>query len=163
MVAVTICSDFGAQEYKACHGFHFSPFYLPWNDGTMQIESENESYSVMSDSLWPHGLYSPWNFPGQTTEVGNRSLLLGIAPTQGFNPCLLNCRWVLYQLSHQGSPRILQWVAYPFSRDLPTQESNPHCRSPALQVDSLPAELSGKLYVIKLHQWGEIGKSCCIV
>ena len=31
---------------------------------------ESESYSVMSDSLQPHGLYSPWNSPGQSTGVG---------------------------------------------------------------------------------------------
>ena len=35
--------------------------------------------------------------------------------TQGSNPVLLHCRWILYQLSHKGSPRILKWVAYPFS------------------------------------------------
>ena len=29
MAAVTIFSDFGAQEYKICHCFHFSPFHLP--------------------------------------------------------------------------------------------------------------------------------------
>ena len=34
MAAVTICSDFGAQENKICHCFHFFPFYLPWSDGT---------------------------------------------------------------------------------------------------------------------------------
>ena len=39
----------------------------------------------------------------------------GIFPTQGSNPGLLHCRQILYQLSHQGSPRILEWVAYPFS------------------------------------------------
>ena len=43
------------------------------------------------------------------------SLLQGIFPTQGSNPGLLHCRWILYQLSHQGSPRILEWVAFPFS------------------------------------------------
>ena len=43
------------------------------------------------------------------------SLLQGIFPTQGSNPGLLHCRRILYQLSHQGSPRILEWVAYPFS------------------------------------------------
>ena len=37
-------------------------------------------------------------------------------PTQGSNPGLPHCRQILYQLSHQGSPRILEWVAYPFSR-----------------------------------------------
>ena len=39
----------------------------------------------------------------------------GFSPTQGSNPGLLHCRWILYQLSHKGSPRILEWVAYPFS------------------------------------------------
>ena len=51
--------------------------------------------------------------PGQKTGVG--SLLQGIFPTQGLNPGLPNCRQILYQLSHQGSPRILEWVVYPFS------------------------------------------------
>ena len=68
----------------------------------------------MSNSLRPHGLYSPWNSPGQNTGVGSRSLLQGIFPTQGSNPGLLHCRQILYQLSHRGGPRILEWVAYPF-------------------------------------------------
>ena len=71
--------------------------------------SERESLSVVSDSLQLHGLYSPWNSPGQNTEV---------------------------------------WVAFPFRGssqpgDLPNPEIKP--RSPALQVDSLPAEPQGKL------------------
>ena len=53
--------------------------------------------------------------PGQNTRVGSLSLLQGIVPTQGSNPGLPYCRQILYQLSHKGSPRILQWVAYPFS------------------------------------------------
>ena len=78
--------------------------------------NQSESWSVMSDSLPPHGLYSPWDSPGQTTGVGGLSLLQGIFPTQGSNPGLPHCGWILYQLSHEGSPRILEWVAYPFSR-----------------------------------------------
>ena len=74
-----------------------------------------ESHSVMSDSLWPYGLYSPWNSPGQNTGTGSLSLLQGIFPTQRLNPGLPHCRQILYQLSHKGSPRILEWVAYPFS------------------------------------------------
>ena len=76
---------------------------------------ESESCSVMSDSLWPHGLYSPWNSPGQNTGVGSLSLLQGIFPTQGSNPGLPHCRQILNWLSHKGSPRILEWVACPFS------------------------------------------------
>ena len=43
---------------------------------------EGESCSVMSDSLWPHGLYSPWNSPGQNPGVGSLSFLQGIFPTR---------------------------------------------------------------------------------
>ena len=46
---------------------------------------------------------------------GSLSLLQGIFPTQGSNPGLPHCGWILYQLSHRGSPRILEWVAYLFS------------------------------------------------
>ena len=60
----------------------------------------SESHSVLSDSLRPHGLYSPRNSPGQNTGVGSRSLLKGIFPTQGSKPGLLHCGWILYQVSH---------------------------------------------------------------
>ena len=59
-------------------------------------------------------LYSPWNSPGQNTRVGSLSLLQGIFPTQGLNLGLLHCRQFLYHLSYKGSPKILEWVAYPF-------------------------------------------------
>ena len=59
----------------------------------------------MSDSLWPHGLYSPWNSPGQNTKVGSLSLLQRIFTIQGSNPGLLHCRQILCHLSHQASPR----------------------------------------------------------
>ena len=60
--------------------------------------------SVLSDSLQPHGLYSPWNSLGQNAGVGSLSLLQGIFATQGSKPGLLHCRQILYQLSYQGSP-----------------------------------------------------------
>ena len=107
---------------------------------------KNESHSVVSDSLQPHGLYSPQNSPDQITGVGSCSLLQGIFPIQGSNPGLPHCRRILSQLNHQGSPRILEWVAYPFSR-----ESSPGIEpgSPVLQVDSLAAELPGNLSSLK--------------
>ena len=52
----------------------------------------SESHSVMSNSLLPHGLHSPWNFLGQNTGVGSFSLLQGIFPTQESNWGLLHCR-----------------------------------------------------------------------
>ena len=67
--------------------------YLP-TATCMQCHNSYErvSHSVLSDSLWPHGLYSP-----------------------GLNPGLLHCSWVLYQLNHKGNPRIRKWLACPFS------------------------------------------------
>src|SRR5574341_170886 len=62
----------------------------------------------MCDSLQPHGLYSPWNSPGQNTGVGSLSLLQEIFPTQGSNPGLPHCRQILYQLSLTGSPNLIQ-------------------------------------------------------
>ena len=67
----------------------------------------------------PNGLYSPWNSPGANTAVGSRSLLQGKFPTQGSNPGVPYCGWILSQLSHKGSQSInpgvgslslLQWI-----------------------------------------------------
>jgi len=49
----------------------------------------------------------PWTSPGQNTGVGSLSLLQEVFPTQELNPGLPHCRWIVYQLSHKGSPRIL--------------------------------------------------------
>ena len=61
--------------------------------------------------------------------MGNLSLLQGIFPTQRLNPGLPHCRQILYHLSHKGSPRILEWVAYPFSRgsSLPSNYTGVSC------------------------------------
>ena len=96
----------------------FSVFDCFWS------ECENENHSVLSNSLQPCGLYSPWNSPGQNTGMGSLSLLQGIIPTQGSNPGLPHCRQVLYQLHHHRSPRNLEWVAYLFSRRS-SQSRNP--------------------------------------
>ena len=56
--------------------------------------------------------------PCKNTGVGRHALLQGIFLTQGWNPGLPHCRQILYHLSHQGSLRILEWVAYPFTRGI---------------------------------------------
>ena len=71
----------------------------PW-----QGKCESVSCSVMSDSLWPRGLYNMWHSSDHNTGVGRLSLLQGIFSTQGSNPGLPYCRQIFYQLSHQGSP-----------------------------------------------------------
>ena len=88
---------------------------------------------VMSDLLRPHGLYRPWNSPGQNTGVGSLSLLQGIFPTQGSNPGLPHCRQILYQLSQQGSPRIHIKLFKPFLSGI---------KSIHISVQSLPPYIS---------------------
>ena len=69
--------------------------------------------------------------PRDQFGVSSGSLLQGIFPTQGSNPGLLHCGWILYQLSHKGGPRILEWVPIPSPADLPDPGIEPgilHCR-----------------------------------
>ena len=73
--------------------------------------------------------------------MGSLSLLQGIFSTQGSNAGLPHCRWILYQLNHQGSPRILEWVAYPFSSGF----SQPRNRTGVSCIEGgFTAELSEK-------------------
>ena len=76
---------------------------------------------VISSSVWPYGLQQarllcPWDSPGKNTGEGCHALFQGIFLTQGSNPGLPHCRQILYHPSHQGSPRIVKWEAFPFSR-----------------------------------------------
>ena len=80
--------------------------------------------SVVSNSLQPHGLYSPWNSPGQNTGAGSLSLLQGIFPTQGSNTGLPYCKQILNQLSHKGSPNSGVGSLSLLQQIFPTQESN---------------------------------------
>ena len=105
-------------------------------------------------TLQPHGLYSPWNSLGQNTGVGSLSLLQGIFSTQGSNPGLPHCRWILYLWSRSCITlnkavicnQFLFLVVISFSRVLSNPEIEP--KSPALQADSLPTELLGKYLVV---------------
>ena len=117
-------------------------------------ESENESLSVVSDSLRPLGLYSPCNSPGQKTGVGSLSLHQGIFPTWGQNPGLLHCRQFLYQLSHKGSPKY--WNGSPIPSPVALPDPGIQLVSPALQAVSLPAELQGKLPLILYYIQNEL-------
>ena len=82
---------------------------------TSLYQTINVKVAQLSDSLRPHGLHSPWNSPGQNTGAGSHFLLQGIFPTRDRTQ-VSHRAGRLFQLSHQGSPRMLEWVAYPFSR-----------------------------------------------
>ena len=92
-------------------------------------------YSLPGSSV--HG-----NSPGKNTGVGCHFLLQGIFPTQGSNLRLLHWQVDSSSLSHQESPRILEGQPNSFPGDLP--DPGIELGSPALQVDSLPAELPRK-------------------
>jgi len=107
---------------------------------------KRESHSVLSNSLWSHGVYSPRNSPGLNTGVGSLSLLQGIFPTQESKPSLPHYRRILYQLSHSGSPPsprhcsnscpnsyLFTWIlkAVPKPRPLKAQTRDRHVTKPA--------------------------------
>ena len=129
--------DFVENDIVFLGSFITHAVFITLSQTQKEVRRKNESCSLMSNSLRPHGLYSPWNSPGQNTGVGGLSILQGIFSAQGSNPGVPHCRWILNHSSHQGSPGMRDWVAYPFSRDLP----NPGIKmgSPALQAGSLPA------------------------
>ena len=85
----------------------------------LRMKVKSVSYSVVSNCLQPHGLYStrflcPWNSPGKNTGEDSHSLLQGIFPTQGSNPDLLHCRQILYHVSHEGSPFNVMLLSFTF-------------------------------------------------
>ena len=100
----------GVKRRKVPHHLCASCCRVPVLFHTEQIvkrysnKGHSQSHSVVSNSLQPHGLDSPWNSPGKHTWVGSHSILPGIFPTQGLNPGLPHCRRIVYQLRHQGSP-----------------------------------------------------------
>ena len=110
---------------------------------------------------WTVACQAPLSMEISKPEYWNGySFIQGIFPTQGSNSGLPHYRWIFYLLSHQGSPKTLEWVAYPFSRG-PSQPRN-WTRSPALQAVSLPAEPPGKPWkcqesspksFLTVHKW----------
>ena len=94
----------GAASHRGPAGWNKTDF-LPvnWHVLVLFFYFVCESRSVVSDSLRPHGLYSPWNSLGQNTGVGSLSLLHGIFPTQGSNPGLLQVN--SSPAESQGKPR----------------------------------------------------------
>ena len=81
--------------------------------------------------------------PSKNTRVGCHALLQGIFPTQGSNLGFPHCRRILYHLSHQGSPRILEWVDYPFSRgsSLPRNQTGVSCIADRFFTSQRPGSL----------------------
>ena len=89
------------------------PVFMAWCESWTRKIAESESGSVVSDSMWPCGLwptrlFHPWDFPRKSTGVSCHFLLQWIFPTQGSNLGLPHCRQTLYRLSHQGNLKIAE-------------------------------------------------------
>ena len=130
----------------------------------MKVKVKSEICSVVSDSLRPHGLCSPWSSPGQNTGVVSLSLFWGIFPTQGSNPGLPHYRWILYQLSHKRSPRILEWVAYPFSSrsSWPRNQTGVSCIAGGLFTNWATQE-AHFFFLYHFYQWLSLNKMLVIM
>ena len=101
------------NQFKRERWHNFKMTFLNWSTDSIKSLSKScavFSHSVVSNSLWPHGLLCPWDFPGKNTGVDCHFLLQGIFPTQGSNPSLPHYRQMLYHLSHQGSPK--RWLIF---------------------------------------------------
>ena len=110
----------------------------------------------MSDSLPPHGLYSPWNCPGQNTGVGSLSLLQRVFPSQGSNPGLpevptINIPDVLVSLENLPSPA--PPLSTPVSRLLLTGAPPAHraITTPAFQGGCSRAESGSDITQVGWH------------
>ena len=103
--------EFEDQPVKSCKK-------ATWSFGVRML---SQSCLTLCDPMDcnPPGFSVHGESPGKNIGMGFHALLQGIFPTQVSNPGLPHCRRILYQLSHQGSPRILEWVACPFFENLP--------------------------------------------
>ena len=88
-----------------------------WRD-TLHSSTISNSQKWKWKSLSLVDSATPWTIQSMkfSSGVGSLSLFQGISLTQQSNPGFPHCRQVLSQLSHKGSPRILEWADYPFSR-----------------------------------------------
>ena len=101
--------------------------------------SQSEICSVVSDSLWPHGLYSTWNSPGQNTGVGMFPFSRGSSQPRDWTQVSRIAGGFFTSWATREAEEY--WSAWPIPSpaDLPDPGIEPE--SPALQVDSLPTEL----------------------
>ena len=97
------------QPHGLQHTRLVCPSLLPGVCSKVKVKVAQSCLTLCDPSgLQPARLLCPWS--------GLPCPSPGDLPTQGLNPGLSHCRWIVNHLHHQGSSRILGWVAYPFSR-----------------------------------------------
>ena len=119
--SLVACHLWGRTELDTTERVHFSLSCIGERNGNPLQCSCRENLRD-GGAWWPaiYGVAQSQTRLKRLSSSSSLSLLQEIFPTQGIsnpgsNPSLPHCRQILYQLSHKGSPRILEWVAYPFS------------------------------------------------
>ena len=123
----------------------------------------SQSHSVMSDSLWPHGLYSPRNSPGQNTGVGIAfPFSRGSSQPKDWTQVSLIAGRFFTSWATRGAQVHWNGEPIPSPGDLPDPVIEPG--SPALQADSLPTELwrKPKQPELKLGSLNSLNSVFCI-
>ena len=116
------------------------------------------SRSVVSNSLWPHGLeparfLCSWDFPGKNTGLGSHSLLQGIFLTQGLNPGLLPYRQILCHLNHQEKLNVLSKQKMKLRLKDPTASLFETCREHNIIIISVERYLELVTLTYAVQKW----------
>ena len=146
------CSPPGSSVHGILQARILERVAMPSSRGSFQPRIEPRSPTLQMDSLPSEPPRKPKN-----TGVGSRSLLQQIFLTQESNQGLLPYRWILYCLSQQGSPRILEWVGYPFSRGS-SQPRNPvgvSCIAGRFLISWATREAQTLFYHQPVQEWEE--------
>ena len=110
---LTLCNLMDYTVHRILQARKLEWVAFPFSRGSSQPRNQTQ---VSSPMLQADSLPAEPQEKSKNTGVGSLSLLQGIFPTQSLNPGLPHCRQIFYQLSHKGSPRVLERVAYPFPR-----------------------------------------------
>ena len=120
----------------------------------MQVVLVTQACPTLRDPVdcSPPGSSVHGDSPRKNAGMGCHALFQGIFPTQGSNSCLPHRRWILYPLSHQGSPRILEWVAILFSR----RSSRPRDQTLGLRFNQIQGLLYCRRILYSLSHQGSL-------
>ena len=145
MAAVTICSDFGDQENKVCHCFHFFPIYLPWRNGI----------DVMILVFWMLSFKPDFHFPLSPSSRGSLVPLHFLLSVQ-FNSSVMSDYLRPHEVQHARPPCPSPSPGvHSDSRPL-SRWCHPAISSSVIPFSSCPQSLpaSGSFPMSQLFAWG---------
>ena len=98
---------------QSCLTLRPQGLYSPWNSPILSPgDPPNPGIKPRSSTLRADSLPAEPQGKPKNTGVGSLSLLQRIFPTQELHQGLQHCRWILYQLSYQGSPKAFPILSF---------------------------------------------------